>query len=66
MDEAKKAKKVKYHITYRVNGSQKKGYIGYSIEHTRDADAGRRSQKRENKLEDLLDIQAEGKTTFSN
>ena len=65
MDKAKKGKKVKYHITYRVNGNQKQEFVGYSIEDARDADAGRRTQKRENKLEDMLDIQAEGKTTFS-
>lgn len=65
MDKAKKAKKVKYHITYRVNGSQKQEFVGYSIEDARDANAGRRSQKRENKLEDMLDIQAEGRMTFS-
>jgi integrase len=65
MDKAKKAKKVKYHITYRVNGSQKQEFVGYSIEDAKDADAGRRTQKRENKLEDMLDIQAEGKTSFS-
>ena len=41
MDKAKKAKKVKYHITYRVNGSQKQEFVGYSIEDAGDADAGR-------------------------
>jgi len=65
LDKAKKAKKVKYHITYRVNGKQRQEFVGYSIEDARDADAGRRTQKRENKLEDMLDIQAEGKTSFS-
>ena len=65
MDKAKKAKKVKYHIVYRVNGKQKQELVGHSIEDARDADAGRRTQKRENKLEQMLDIQAEGKITFS-
>ena len=65
MDKAKRAKKVKFHITYRLNGKQKQEFVGYSIEDARSADAGRKTQKRENKLEDMLDIQAEGKTTFS-
>ena len=65
MDKAKKAKKVKFHITYRLHGKQRQEFVGYSIEDARDADAGRRSQKRENKLEDMLDIQAEGRMTFN-
>ena len=38
--------------------------IGYSIEDARNADSARRVQKRENKLQDILDVQAEGKMTF--
>jgi len=65
MDKAKKSKKVKYHVVYRVNGKQRQEFVGHSIEDARNADAGRRTQKRENKLEQMLDIQAEGKITFS-
>jgi integrase len=64
IDKAKRARKVKYHISYRVNGKQRQEFVGYSIEDARDADAGRRSQKRENKLEDMLDIQADARMTF--
>jgi integrase len=64
MDKAKRSKKVKYHITYRVNGKQKQEFVGRSIEDARNADAGRKTQKRENKLEDMLDIQADARMTF--
>lgn len=64
MDKAKRAKKVKYHITYRVNGKQKQEFVGHSIEDARNADAGRKTQKRENKLEDMLDIQADARMSF--
>jgi integrase len=65
MDKAKRAKKVKYHITYRVNGKQKQEFVSHSIEDARKADAGRKTQKRENKLEDMLDIQADARMTFN-
>jgi integrase len=65
MDKAKRSKKVKYHITYRVNGKQKQEFVGHSIEDARNADAGRKTQKRENKLEDILDIQADARMTFN-
>ncbi len=65
MDKAKKAKKVKYHITYRLNGKQKQEFVGNSIKAARKADDGRKTQKVENKLEDMLDIQADARMTFS-
>jgi integrase len=65
MDKAKRSKKVKYHIVYRVNGKQKQEFVGHSIEDARNADAGRKTQKRENKLEDMLDIQADARMVFS-
>jgi integrase len=65
LDKAKKGKKVRYHITYRLNGKQKQEFVGFSIEDARTADAGRKTQKRENRLEDMLDIQAEARETFS-
>jgi len=61
MDKAKKAKKVKYHITYRVNGNQKQEFVGYSVEEARDADGKRRVQKRENRIFEML---PEAKMTF--
>jgi len=65
MDKAKRAKKVKYHIVYRLNGKQKQEFVGRSIKDARDADSGRKTQQRENKLEDMLDIQADARMTFS-
>ena len=47
MDKAKRGKKVKYHITYRVNGKQKQEFVGHSIEDAKNADAARKTQKRE-------------------
>jgi integrase len=65
MDKAKKAKKVKYHITYRLNGKQKQEFVGSSIKAAKKADDGRKTQKVENKLEDMLDIQADARMTFN-
>jgi integrase len=65
LDRAKKGKKVRYHITYRLNGKQKQEFVGYSVEEARTAEAGRKVQKRENRLEDMLDIQAEARESFS-
>ena len=65
MDKAKRANKVKFHITYRLNGQQKQEFVSYSIKDARDADAGRQTQKREHKLEDMLDIKADARMTFN-
>jgi integrase len=66
LDKAKRSKKVRYWIQYRLpNGKQKKEFVGKSIEDARNADAGRKTQKRENRLEEILDIQAEAKMTFN-
>ena len=54
LDKAKRAKKVKYHIVYRVNGKQRQEVVGYSIEEARDADGKRRVQKRENRIFEML------------
>ena len=62
MDKAKKAKKVKYHIAYRVNGKQIQQFVGDSIEKARDADGKRRGQKRENRIFEML---PESSMTFS-
>ena len=53
--KAKRSKKVKYHIAYRVpGGKQRREVVGYSIEEARDADGQRRVQKRENRIFDML------------
>jgi integrase len=65
LDGAKRAKRVKYHIIYWLHGKQKQELIGHSIEDARNANSARRTQKRENKLEDMLEVQAEGKMTFN-
>jgi len=63
MDKAKRSKKVKYWIQYRLpRGKQRKEYVGRSIEEARDADGKRRVQKRENRI---FDIVPEAKMTFS-
>ena len=58
-------KGVKYHIVYRVNGKQRQEFVGLSIKDARDADSGRKTQQRENRLEDMLDIQADARMSFS-
>lgn len=58
----KRSKKIKYWIGYRIPGDkQRREPIGYSIEEARDAEGKRRSQKRENRIFDML---AEAKMTF--
>ena len=49
LDKAKRAKKVKYHITYRLpNGKQKQEFVGTSIKEAKTAEGKRRTQKWEN------------------
>jgi integrase len=49
MDKAKRNKKVKYHITYRLpNGKQKQEFAGYSITEARTAEGKRLTQRHEN------------------
>ena len=53
--KAKRSKKIKYWIQYRLPGrKQRKEFVSYSIEEARDADGKRRSQKRENRIFDML------------
>ncbi len=62
LDAAKKTQKVRYWIKFRLpDGTQKKEYVGMSIEEARDADGKRRGQKRENRIFDILE---ESKITF--
>ncbi len=55
MDKSKRSKKVRYWISLRLpGGKQRRELVGNSIEKARDADGKRRSQKRENRIFDML------------
>jgi integrase len=61
--KAKKSKRVKFWISYRLpGGKQKREYVGYSIEEARDAQGKRRSQKRENRI---FDIKPDARMSFN-
>jgi integrase len=63
LDRAKRSNRVKYWHQYRLpGGRQKKELVGLSIEKARDAEGKRRSQKRENRIFDIL---PETKLTFN-
>ena len=62
LDRAKKSKKVRYWVSYRLpGGKQRREPVGYSISKARDADGKRRGQKRENRIFEIL---PESKMTF--
>jgi integrase len=62
LDKAKRSKKVKFWIDYRLpGGQQRRELIGISIEEARDAEGKRRAQKRENRIFDIL---VDSKITF--
>ena len=62
LDKAKRNKKVKFWISYRLpGGKQRREFVGYSVEEAKDAEGKRRSQKRENRIFDML---PESKMTF--
>jgi len=61
--KAKKSKRVRFWISYRLpGGKQKREHVGFSIEKARDADGKRRSQKRENRI---FDVKPDSKLTFN-
>lgn len=61
--KAKKSKRVRYWINYRLpGGKQKRGSVGFSIEEAKDADGKKRSQKRENRI---FDIEPDAKMSFN-
>ena len=63
LDRAKNSKRVRYWIQFRLpDGRQRKEYVSTSINEARDAEGKRRSQKRENRIFDML---PESKITFS-
>lgn len=60
--KAKASKRLRYWISYRMpDGKQRRESVGFSIEEAKDADGKRRSQKRENRI---FDIVPESKITF--
>ena len=62
LDKAKRSRNVKYWISYRLpGGKQRRELIGTSIEEARDAEGKRRTQKRENRIFDIL---MDSKITF--
>jgi hypothetical protein len=51
LDKGKRQKnKIKYWVSYRVQGKQRRELVGHSIEKARDVDGKRRSQKREKRF----------------
>ncbi len=63
MDKAKRSKKVRYWISYRMpGGKQRREFVGSSIEEARDADGKRRGQKREGRIFEML---PDSKLTFN-
>ncbi|MDA3916399.1 MAG: site-specific integrase [Deltaproteobacteria bacterium] len=62
LDKSKQSKKVRYWISYRINGKQKRESIGFKISVAKDADAKRKVQKRENRI---FDIKLDSKMTFN-
>jgi len=55
LDKAKRSKRVKYWITYRMpGGKQRRELIGTSIAEARDAEGKRWGQKRENRIWDMI------------
>jgi integrase len=59
--KAKRGRRVKYWLAYRVDDKQKREPVGDSLEEARDAEGKRRGQKREGTIFDELP----GKLTFS-
>ncbi len=63
LDKAKRSQRVRYWISFRFpGGKQRREVVGFSLEEARDAEGKRRSQKRENRIFDML---PESKITFN-
>jgi integrase len=62
LDKAKRSKRVKYFITYRIGGKLKTEYSGTSIDDARAAHGKRKAQIKENRI---LEILPEANQTFS-
>ena len=55
MDKAKRSKRVKYWIYYRLPcGKQRTEFVGISLQDARDAEGKRRGQKREGRIFEML------------
>lgn len=54
LDKLKRSGRGRFWINFKVEGKQRREYVGTSIEEARDADGKRRSQKRENRIFDIL------------
>jgi len=62
LDQAKRSGRVKYWISYYINKKQKWELVGASIEDAKAAEGKRKSQKKENRIFDILE---DPKITFS-
>ena len=63
LDKAKRSQRVRYWISFRFpGGKQRREVVGFSLEEARDAEGKRRSQKRENRIFDML---PESKISFA-
>jgi hypothetical protein len=63
LDKAKRSQRVRYWISFRFpGGKQRREQVGFSLEEARDAEGKRRSQKRENRISDML---PESKISFT-
>ncbi len=62
LDKARRSQKAVYWLNYRLNGRQRRERVGHSLTEARDADGKRRSQKRENRI---FDIVPEAKMTLT-
>ena len=61
--KAKQSKRVKYWVAYRLpGGTQRSELVGHSVKEAQDAEGKRRSQRRENRIFDML---PESKMTFA-
>lgn len=54
LDKGKKARKVKFWISYRLEGKQRRECVGTSIEEARDALGKRMGQRRENRIFEMM------------
>lgn len=54
LDKLKRGGKARFWINFKVEGKQRREYVGTSIEKARDADGKRRSQKREGRIFDMI------------
>lgn len=56
LSKLKRSGKARYWINFKVEGKQRREYVGTSIEEARDADGKRRGQRREGRIFDMLPV----------